>query len=178
MQQNPYASPQSALQYGHSGTVSLVTPRVVVAAARCRPWLFLLSVACFIALSLSVIGLLLAEGDYSEKGIWVESPLDGGSVAGVAIVGLIQLLCGVFFWKFGLALGRFGTSRNEMELVGALKAELNVIRVVGITALVYVIMAGIAFVTSMAMSRTGGLDENIPADDTVPAREADPSGGA
>ncbi len=161
MTSNPYETPQSVLPHGYGAPVSLVTPRVLVAAHRCRPWLFVLSMACFLALALSAVSLLLAEGEYNEKGLWVEAPTDVGTLVGAGISGLIQLLCGLFFWKFGVALGKFVGSRNETNLLTALRSELNVIRVVGITALVYVILIGVAIASGFLLSR-GALDDETP----------------
>jgi hypothetical protein len=164
MQQNPYASPQATLHYGHGGAVSLITPRVLLATGRCRPWLFVLSMGCFIVLALGIVGMLTAEGDYNEKGIWVAAPVETGSLVMGGISSLVQLLCGIFFWKFGMALGKLGNSRQEGDLVAALGSELNVIRVVGIVALVYVILIAVGVAGGLALSGTGGAAAGDPLD--------------
>jgi len=129
-------------------------------------------VACFIVFALSIVGMLMADGEYNDKGVWIEAPIDVESLVTGGIAGLIQILCGIFFWKFGNSLGQFGTSRNEADLVAALRSEFNVIRVVGITALVYVVLVVVAMAGNLAMTR-GGTE--LPSlEETDPSAAADP----
>lgn len=151
---NPYAAPASDAAPRARATLDedrVLTPDIVEAMARTRPWVLLLSIFGFLA-----AGFLLLSG----VGLFAFGTFAGAGMGEAGLLAIIYLVVAAFCVYPALCLYRYASSIKLMQqgygvhaLTEALRQQMSYWRLTGIIALVFAVLwcAGLLFAIAQRM---------------------------